>query len=175
LKALKLASTYIIPYNTINKILHDPSSRLLDQFNSVNIHKYDFVVGPHLVLNNHWIAFIINRKSKHFFLIDPFGIDSDNLKNNFEAWVQYYKMRSDSKIPFSAPTPLPFTFTFLYSMFAWLIRSVSSIIALSLKFLSRTRSLWLYSMHCEHLCMIGVYSSIKLKLKKTNSAFKYLP
>ena len=37
-------------------------------------------------------------KSRQFFLIDPFGIDSHSLKSNFDAWVQYYKLRSDSTI-----------------------------------------------------------------------------
>jgi Ulp1 family protease len=61
----------------------------------INIHESQFIVGPHFVDNNHWLAMIIDMKKQHFYLIDPKKDNPELLQHHFDQWVQYYNRRID--------------------------------------------------------------------------------
>jgi len=59
----------------------------------LDIIKYDFIVGPHLINENHWIAVIIDVKKKLFLSIDPQKYKSDLFDIYIDSWLHYYESR----------------------------------------------------------------------------------
>jgi hypothetical protein len=90
----KLEYTKILSYNIIHRILQRNYN---DADLNINIENKTFLVGNHLINNNHWIAFIVNLKKHVFYLIDPMGDDDDLLENSLQAWSEYYSKRADAE------------------------------------------------------------------------------
>ena len=74
----------------------DKSLNSYSFINKVDIHNYNFLVGPHLVNNNHWNAFIVDMLNKKFYLIDPQKIQEQVLNKCFNNWLWFYNNRVDS-------------------------------------------------------------------------------
>ena len=92
LKALQLKSTIVISYEIINHLITRGTCAYLDRF---KINDYNFIVGPHLINSNHWVALIINLKDKIFFLLDPRN-QFANFETQYECWINYYNNRRDA-------------------------------------------------------------------------------
>ena len=90
----KLEYTKILSYNIIHRILQRNYN---DADLNINIENKTFLVGNHLINNNHWIAFIVNLKKHVFYFIDPMGDDDDLMENRLLAWSEYYSKRADAE------------------------------------------------------------------------------
>ena len=70
------------------------TSPYLDRY---KINDYNFIVGPHLINGNHWLALIIDMRKKNFILLDPMQSFFD-FNINYECWLNYYNKRKDADL-----------------------------------------------------------------------------
>ena len=79
------------------KLITSGTSPYLDRF---KLNDFKFIVGPHLINGNHWLALIIDLSHKRFMLLDPmqpfFSFDSQ-----YECWINYYNKRKDADLSIS--------------------------------------------------------------------------
>ena len=85
-------STIILSYDLVSILLNERRSPHLDR---LKIHQFNFIAGPHLINNNHWLALIINMNERKFFLLDPLKATSTNLEVSYNSWLTYYNQRVD--------------------------------------------------------------------------------
>ena len=64
----------------------------------IDIHNYNYIVGPHHVNGNHWTAVIIDVYLAQFQVIDPKGTNFELSNRCFQSWIQYYNLRDDASI-----------------------------------------------------------------------------
>ena len=90
--ASNLKNTCVLNYWQISQIINNNQCTLLEK---INLHDYEYIVGPHLINKNHWVAVIINVKHFLFSLIDPKKQQTELLDQHFQNWIQYYNTRYD--------------------------------------------------------------------------------
>ena len=83
-----MPNTIILQYWDVLKLFNHLPCPQLDK---LDINNYDFIVGPHLINQNHWTAIIIDIKKKLFLSIDPQKYKSHLLDIHFNSWLQYYE------------------------------------------------------------------------------------
>ena len=81
----------------MSKLITVGTSPYLDKH---KINDYDYIVGPHLINGNHWLALIIDMCKKRFILIDPMQVFFD-FNSNYECWLNYYNQRKDTDLTIS--------------------------------------------------------------------------
>ena len=82
----------VLNYALTHQLINEERSPYLDNF---QIHNYNFIVGPHLVNNNHWLALIISLKHRQFLLLDPLNLECPLTGKAFQNWLKYYYTRKD--------------------------------------------------------------------------------
>jgi hypothetical protein len=76
-------------------ILSTSKFQVYSRLNKLAIHDYNYIVGPHHINNNHWIAVIVDLKSNTFQVIDS-KLKSNNLGSMcFQSWIDYNNKRED--------------------------------------------------------------------------------
>ena len=63
-----------------------------NSLNKINIHKFEYIVGPYFIQNSHWVATIISMETKKFIVIDPKGDSTVLSEKCMDSWVHYYKI-----------------------------------------------------------------------------------
>lgn len=86
MRASNFPNTLILNYWDSQKILNNQSGSILDKF---DINQYQYIVGPHLINQNHWIAIIIDVELKHFYSLDPLKYRTNLLEQHFDNWIQF--------------------------------------------------------------------------------------
>jgi Ulp1 family protease len=84
----------VLTYDVVKKLLQEGRSPYLDRYQNL-VKNYRYIVGPHLINQNHWLALIIDLETSRFFLLDPLLMESPLLKFAEESWTRYYFSRKD--------------------------------------------------------------------------------
>lgn len=93
--ALQLPNTILLSCGVFHHLFKNARSPYLDRYKQ--LHAYNFIVGPHIINNNHWLAVIIDLTKFRFILLDPLKLVSPKLEETFNSWLIYYKSRTDCK------------------------------------------------------------------------------
>ena len=93
LKTIEMADSLIMSDGLVNHLLDKQTSKYLDK---IDINGLNFIAGPYLINNNHWLAFIVDMIRYRFILLDPLHKISPIVDNAFKSWIKYYNSRSHS-------------------------------------------------------------------------------
>jgi Ulp1 family protease len=95
LNCVELGNTLVVQYDAWFRIFNNGASSRLEK---VDIHNYNYIVGPHIVNRNHWVSVIVDMNSANFQVIDPRGVSCELSKTFYDSWVSYYGKRNDASI-----------------------------------------------------------------------------
>ena len=62
------------------------------------MHNLKYVVGPHHINNNHWVAVLVDITAASFQVINPKGQSFSLSKSCYDSWIDYYYKRPDATI-----------------------------------------------------------------------------
>ena len=93
LRALRMPKTLVLSYDAFEELFSSGQSKCLDAHKQ--LHMYTYIVGPHLLNRNHWLAVIIDLSKFRFMLIDPMKEMPLIFESTFKFWLCYYKSRND--------------------------------------------------------------------------------
>ncbi len=95
MNCIELGNTLVVHYDAWFRIFNNSVSSRLEK---IDIHNYNYIVGPHIVNRNHWVSVIVDINSALFQVIDPRGKSYKFSNTLFDTWVTYYDNRNDASI-----------------------------------------------------------------------------